>query len=178
MTNNELSKTLSYVLRHKPEAYGVVLDNEGWAEVKHLLSALQHHHQHLVSLQQLQEVVSTNEKQRFSFNDANTHIRANQGHSVPVDLPLETQIPPDLLFHGTATRFLDSIYENGLLKGARHHVHLSADEAAAAEVGQRYGKPIVLRVRALAMHHDGMLFVRSANGVWLTDKLPAAYILP
>lgn len=175
MQNKVLSKTLSYVLRHKPEAFGLALDAEGWVSVADLLGALQAR-QHQVTPAQLYEVVATNDKQRFSLSAAGTKIRANQGHSIAVDLQLTAATPPELLYHGTATRFLDSIRKDGLRSGSRQHVHLSADAETAEAVGRRHGKPVVLTVQAGQLHRAGGLFYLSANGVWLAEAVPPEYL--
>jgi putative RNA 2'-phosphotransferase len=175
MQNKALSKTLSYVLRHKPEEFGLALDAEGWVSVADLLNALQAR-QHHVTQAQLYEVVATNDKQRFSLSADGTKIRANQGHSVAVELGLAPTPPPELLYHGTATRFLASIRAGGLHSGNRLHVHLSADPATAVAVGSRHGKPVVLTVQAGRLHRAGGLFYLSANGVWLTEAVPAEYL--
>ena len=149
-----ISKFLSFVLRHNPQAIGIVLDAEGWVAVDELLAAAARHGQ-TVTREQLAEVVATNDKKRFSFSPDGQLIRANQGHSVEVDLGLVAVEPPELLYHGTVERFLDSIREKGLLRGKRHHVHLSADRETAARVGQRRGRPVVLVVEAERMHRAG-----------------------
>ncbi|SMC00233.1 phosphotransferase KptA/Tpt1 [Hymenobacter roseosalivarius DSM 11622] len=177
MQNQALSKTLSYVLRHKPEEFGLALDAEGWVSVADLLSALQAR-QHQVTQAQLYEVVATNDKKRFSLSAAGAKIRANQGHSVAVELGLAPTTPPELLYHGTATRFLASIRASGLHSGSRQHVHLSADPAAAVAVGSRHGKPVVLTVQAGRLHRTGGQFYLSANGVWLTVSVPPEYLEP
>ncbi|HEX8272360.1 MAG TPA: RNA 2'-phosphotransferase [Longimicrobiaceae bacterium] len=169
------SKFLSLVLRHKPEHIGIALDAAGWVGVDELLAAAGRSG-FALDRATLERVVADNDKRRFAFSEDGACIRASQGHSVAVELGLEPQPPPDVLFHGTATRFLDSIRREGLKPGSRTHVHLSADEATAITVGQRHGKPAVLRVAAGAMHRDGHAFVRSANGVWLTGAVPAGYI--
>ncbi len=142
-----ISKFLSFVLRHDPKAIGITLDAEGWVPVDELLAAAAHHGQP-IRREQLDEVVATNDKKRFSFSPDGRLIRANQGHSVEVDLGLVPVEPPDLLYHGTVERFLDSIRNQGLLRGNRHHVHLSTDRETAARVGQRRGRPVVLVVEA------------------------------
>ncbi|MEW5929011.1 MAG: RNA 2'-phosphotransferase [Gemmatimonadota bacterium] len=169
------SKFLSLVLRHQPEHIGIALDAGGWVGVDELLAAAGRSG-FALDRAALERVVADNDKQRFAFSDDGARIRASQGHSVAVELGLEPQTPPDELFHGTATRFLDSIRSQGLRPGSRTHVHLSADEATAVEVGRRHGKPAVLRIDAGAMHRDGHAFVRSVNGVWLAEAVPAAYI--
>jgi putative RNA 2'-phosphotransferase len=171
----EISKFLSFVLRHKPQAIGITLDAEGWVAVDELLAAAVRHGQS-ITRQQLEEVVATNDKQRFSFSADGRLIRANQGHSIEVDLGLVPVEPPELLYHGTVARFLDSIREKGLVRGKRHHVHLSADRDTAARVGQRRGRPVVLVIEARCMRGDGHAFFQSENGVWLTEAVPPAYL--
>lgn len=170
------SKFLSLVLRHEPGKIGLVLDAAGWVAVDELLAACAAHG---VKLDRalLETVVRQNDKQRFSFSADGTRIRANQGHSVEIELGYAPATPPELLYHGTATRFLASIRQQGLLKGARHHVHLSADVETATRVGQRHGQPVVLTVQAAAMVEDGFTFYLSANGVWLTEQVPVAYLV-
>ncbi len=170
-----VSKFLSLVLRHKPETIGLSLDQGGWARVDELIVAS---NRSGVSLDEglLREVVEQNDKQRFAFSNDGLRIRASQGHSIPVDLGLEPLVPPEFLYHGTATRFLESIKKRGLVPGNRLHVHLSPDEPTAVRVGQRHGKPVVLTIRAGHMYANGFTFYLSANGVWLTEKVPAEYI--
>lgn len=170
-----LSKFLSLVLRHKPETIGLYLNAQGWADVAELLSKAKAHGVTLTR-PQLEQIVATNDKQRFAFSPDGQCIRANQGHSIRVDLGLEPQLPPPHLYHGTATRFLDSIRQQGLLARGRDHVHLSADAATAVRVGQRHGIPVVLTIQAGAMHDAGLLFYRSANGVWLVSHVPLNFI--
>lgn len=169
------SKFLSLVLRHDPGKIGLRLDDAGWADVDALLSAAAAAGVR-IDRPTLERVVAENDKKRFAFSEDGKRIRASQGHSVDVDLGLQPQTPPELLFHGTATRFVDSIRENGLHSASRTHVHLSADEATATSVGQRHGRPVVLTIAAGRMHRDGHAFYRSDNGVWLTDAVPAQYI--
>ncbi len=170
-----LSKFLSRVLRHHPEAIGLTLDAQGWAEVAHLLVQARTHGVAL-TWETLQEIVAQNDKQRFAFSDEGTRIRASQGHSIPVDLGLAPTEPPELLYHGTAARFVAAIRGRGLLPGRRNHVHLSADETTATRVGGRHGDPVVLKVRAGLMHAAGYRFYLSANEVWLTEHVPALYL--
>lgn len=169
------SKFLSLVLRHDPGKIGLTLDQAGWVAVDDLLAACTTHG---VKLDRalLETVVRQNDKQRFSFSEDGTRIRANQGHSVEIELGYAPATPPELLYHGTATRFLAAIRQQGLLKGARHHVHLSADVETAMRVGQRHGQPVVLTVKAAVMHQDGFAFYLSANGVWLTEHVPSGYL--
>lgn len=171
----QTSKFLSYLLRHRPDAIGLVLDEQGWAEVDALLAGCARHGR-AISREMLERVVATNDKQRFMISADGTRIRANQGHSVAVDLGYVPAEPPPLLYHGTAERNVASIRRQGLTKGKRHHVHLSTDEATAHRVGSRHGRAVVLRVRAAAMAATGIEFFLSANGVWLTDSVPATYI--
>jgi putative RNA 2'-phosphotransferase len=153
----------------------VTLDSAGWVEVEKLLAGCAKNGVR-ISRTDLDELVRTSDKQRFALSGDGLRIRANQGHSVEVDLQYEPAVPPDMLFHGTATRFLDSIRVEGLKKMNRHHVHLSPDAKTAIAVGSRHGKVIVLSVLSGRMHAEGRLFYRSANGVWLTDEVPVAYL--
>lgn len=169
------SKFLSFVLRHQPEAIGLSLDEAGWADVAELIT-LANQHKHPLTLVLLQEIVATNDKKRFAFSPDGAKIRASQGHSIAVDLDLPEVTPPDFLYHGTATRFVESIKKQGLLPGSRQHVHLSADTATAIKVGQRHGKPVVLVVAAQQMHESGYKFYCSDNGVWLVATVPVQFI--
>ncbi|TYA78612.1 RNA 2'-phosphotransferase [Seonamhaeicola marinus] len=169
----KLSKFLSYILRHHPDAIGLKLDDNGWANVNDLLSTPNMR----FSMEDLEEVVATNDKKRFSFNADKTKIRANQGHSLKtVDLELKAQTPPKFLYHGTVAKFIPEIRLNGLIKMSRQHVHLSKDRDTAVKVGSRRGNPIILSIRALDMHNSGKDFFISDNGVWLTDHIPAEFI--
>lgn len=168
------SKFLSLVLRHKPELIGLQLDAAGWADID-LLIALSQAHRPLTRAS-IQAVVASSDKQRFAISEDGLRIRANQGHSVEVDLQLEAVAPPVRLYHGTAARFVENIRREGLSRRSRHHVHLSADIDTAMRVGTRHGTPVVLVVRAAEMAAAGHAFHRSANGVWLTDAVPAAFI--
>ncbi|MDY0095333.1 MAG: RNA 2'-phosphotransferase [Candidatus Vecturithrix sp.] len=172
----ELSKFLSFVLRHNPVSIGVSLDSSGWAQVADLVNAAQKSGKPLTK-KLLREIVEQNDKQRFSFSEDGQRIRANQGHSIPIDLGLEPLSPPSILFHGTATRFLSSIQAKGLLPRGRRQVHLSSDERTARKVGQRHGKPVVLSIQAGQMSACGYRFYRSVNGVWLTECVPIEFIL-
>jgi len=170
-----ISKFLSLVLRHEPQRIGLALDEAGWASVDELVgkAALAGRP---ITPEQLRQVVATSDKKRFALSDDGRRIRANQGHSIEVELGLAPLTPPDVLYHGTATRFLESILRTGLDKRERHHVHLSVDLAIARSVGQRYGQVVLLEVDARRMQADGHLFFRSDNGVWLTDAVPARYL--
>jgi putative RNA 2'-phosphotransferase len=169
------SKFLSYVLRHKPDAVGIVLDEEGWADIDALIAAAATHGEPLTR-ELIQQIVDENDKKRFAISADGRRIRAVQGHSVSVDLKLTPQTPPAQLFHGTATRFVQSIRAEGLHSSNRQHVHLSPDEKTAVHVGSRHGKPVVLIVNSGAMHAAGHVFYFSANGVWLTEAVPAQFI--
>lgn len=178
MKNNlkNTSKFISLVLRHQPEVIGLHLDENGWADTGELIRKLNSYKNMQVDMTLLEEVVTTNDKQRFSFNNDKTQIRANQGHSIEIELNLAPAVPPDILYHGTASRFLDSILETGLQKQNRQHVHLSATQETARIVGGRHGKPIVLIIRAKEMFDAGYIFFLSENKVWLTNHVPAEYI--
>jgi len=165
------SKLLSLVLRHDPGAIGITLDEQGWVDVELLLEAIAVRKGKPVDRATLEEIVATNDKKRFAFSEDGKRIRASQGHSLNVDLDLQATEPPSELFHGTATRFLESIMEKGLIPGERQHVHLSADEITAHKVGSRHGKPVILKVDCRAMRVAGSEFFLSANGVWLTASV-------
>ncbi|MGW5210360.1 RNA 2'-phosphotransferase [Streptomyces sp. NPDC004051] len=169
----KVSKYLARHLRHTPEEIGLALDEAGWVEIDTLIAAAAAHGFRFTRAE-LDHVVATNDKQRFTIEG--TRIRAGQGHSVEVDLGLPTAVPPPYLFHGTVSRHLAAIRAEGLLPMDRHDVHLSADRATAARVGARRGRPVVLPVDAAAMHRDGHVFRVSANGVWLTAAVPARYL--
>jgi putative RNA 2'-phosphotransferase len=169
------SKFLSLVLRHQPDLIGLELDEAGWAPVNELLAKCASAG-HALSREALEEIVRTSDKQRFALSEDGTRIRANQGHSIPIDLGLPPLEPPAVLLHGTTKRFLPSILQQGLAKRARHHVHLSESSSTATAVGARRGESVLLKVDAARMHADGHVFYRSANGVWLTDAVPAQYL--
>lgn len=169
------SKFLSLVLRHEPHQAGLTLDAAGWTPVQALLQGCAAAG-HALTLEQLQHIVTTNAKKRFEFSPDGTLIRASQGHSVEVELDYQPQVPPAVLYHGTATRFLDAIREKGLLKMKRHHVHLSAETRVTLEVGARHGVPVLLSLDSATMHAQGHVFFRSTNGVWLTDHVPPEHI--
>ena len=170
-----VSKFLSLILRHKPEAVGVTLDSDGWIEVETLLEACAQNG-NSISSAELEEVVATNDKKRFAFNENKTKIRASQGHSIAVKIEFEEKQPPEILYHGTAERNVETILETGLMKMRRHHVHLSGDFGTALSVGKRYGKPIVFKVKAEEMSAQGYKFHVSANGVWLVDSVPPVFL--
>jgi putative RNA 2'-phosphotransferase len=171
----KLSKFVSLVLRHQPEIIGLELDENGWADVDRFIELAKQHGTDL-SKSVLEEIVETNSKKRFSFNSEKSKIRANQGHSIDIELGLTPKQPPETLFHGTASRFIESIRQQGLIAGNRQHVHMSSDETTAISVGQRHGKPVVLKIDTSAMHQDGFVFFCSENSVWLTEFVPPQYL--
>lgn len=173
--DTKLSKFISLVLRHKPEEIGLTLDANGWAKVDELIKKA-NNHKFTFSLEDLQRVVAENDKKRFSFSEDGKKIRANQGHSIEVDLALEAAVPPAVLYHGTATRFLGLIMHEGLKPMQRHAVHMTENKDTAVATGQRHGSPIVLVIDAARMSLDGIEFQRSANGVWLTPHVDPMYI--
>lgn len=175
--STQTSKFLSLVLRHEPGRIGLTLDAAGWTDVSALLAACAAHGVAL-SHAELARIVATSDKQRFALSEDGTRIRANQGHSIPVELALAPAEPPAVLYHGTVERFLPSIRAHGLVKGERHHVHLSAERATAERVGGRRGKPVVLEIRAAEMAAAGHAFFVSANGVWLTDAVAPEFLAP
>lgn len=175
--HTKLSKFLSLILRHKPETIGLQLSEEGWANVDILIEKMNAHGKQ-IDFETLNIVVDTNPKKRFAFNDDRSKIRANQGHSLDIDLGYTEKMPPEILFHGTAQKNINGIFKNGLEKRNRHHVHLSKDREIAIKVGQRHGKPMVLKIRSKEMEKDGFKFYESENKVWLTDHVPVQYIIP
>lgn len=173
----KISKYLSKHLRHQPERLGLKLVPGGWVNVDELLAACQLH-QFPLTRGELEEVVIKNDKQRFSFDETKTQIRANQGHSIEVDLQLKTRIPPNILYHGTGEGTVETILKFGLLKMSRHHVHLSTDITTAKAVGRRKGRPIIFQVNTAQMVQDGFTFYCSENKVWLVEQVPAQYLTP
>ena len=170
----DTSKYISLILRHKPEVIGITLDAHGWANVDELIAGISKTQK--FNMDMLEEIVRTDEKQRYSFNDDKTLIRANQGHSISVDVELEQAIPPKYLYHGTGEKFRVSIDEKGLIPKNRLYVHLSPDIETATKVGYRHGAPVVYRVYSKKMHDAGFVFYKSVNGVWLTEEVPTQYI--
>lgn len=170
-----ISKFLSLILRHSPETIHLKLDQNGWADVQELITKSNKNRKAL-DFETLQHVVETNDKKRFAFNEDLTKIRANQGHSITIDLELQPQTPPDELYHGTVAKFMDAILKGGLQKMSRQHVHLSKDKETAIKVGSRRGVPQILKINANQMTKDGYVFYCSDNGVWLTDEVPPKYI--
>ncbi len=177
LTKDELtttSKFIALILRHKPETIHLQLDEHGWAKVDELIAGVSKTHP--IDLEILEEIVRTDNKQRYSFSEDRTLIRANQGHSIPVDVELEKRTPPDILYHGSASKFETSIMEEGLLPKSRLYVHLSKDIETAKVVGSRHGTPIIFEVNTKSMVSDGYEFYYSRNGIWLTKNVPAIYL--
>jgi putative RNA 2'-phosphotransferase len=171
----KISKYLSKHLRHRPDRIGIQLAPGGWVPVSELLDACQKYN-FPVQLAELEKVVAENDKQRFSFDSTGTLIRANQGHSIEIDLQLEAVIPPDILYHGTSIGAVDSILKEGISKMSRNHVHLSIDIQTARKVGSRHGIPAICTVDTAAMYSDSYTFYCSDNGVWLVDSVPQKYL--
>ena len=172
----KISKFMSKFLRHSPQDLGLTLQPGGWVGVDEFLDASKNIAGFHISRDELERVVATDNKSRYSFDGTSMLIRANQGHSVEVDLQLEEKEPPEFLWHGTVERFLESIFATGLNKGQRHHVHLSIDLDTATKVGSRRGTPVILRIDSGRMYEQGFKFYLSANGVWLTDEVPTEFI--
>lgn len=173
----KLSIFISLILRHKPEVIGITLNEHGWADVNALLDGINQSGKHTIDREILKEIVRTDNKQRYSFNEDETMIRANQGHSIPVDVELEEAIPPEYLYHGTGTKSVPSIREQGLLHGKRLYVHLSKDMETAQIVGKRHGVPHIFRVHTGEMQRQGFVFYLSRNGVWLTKHVPPQFLV-
>ena len=172
--DKETSKFISLILRHKPETIGIALDEHGWANVEELIEGVSKTHK--LDMETLERIVAEDEKQRYSFNEDKTLIRANQGHSIPVDVELEEVVPPVTLYHGTGEKYVASIDAQGLIPKSRLYVHLSGDKETATKVGTRHGKPVIYIVHSGDMHRDGFKFYRSVNGVWLTKEVPVKYL--
>lgn len=172
----KLGRFLSLVLRHKPETIGITLDKNGWADVKELIEKVKLSERY-IDIEILERIVRENNKKRYSFNEDKSKIRANQGHSIKVELNLKEMIPPEILYHGTATKFLESIREKGILKRNRQYVHLSSDIETAKNVGQRHGEVIILPIDITGLKKIGHKFYISENKVWLCDDIPSKYIL-
>jgi putative RNA 2'-phosphotransferase len=173
--HKHISKFLSLVLRHQPDAIDIVPDVNGWVNVEELIIKMSRAGTAL-DFSTLQQIVDTNDKKRFAFNEDKTRIRASQGHSIQVELDLLPAVPPEILYHGTVEKFMTAIDREGLKKMNRQHVHLSANVATASKVGGRRGKPVILTIQAGLMHAAGFVFYISENGVWLTDAVPPEYI--
>ena len=170
------SKFISLILHNLPEAIGVTLDERGWADAQELIDGINRSNGHTLNMELLEEIVRTDEKQRYSFNEDHTLIRANQGHSIPVDVELEEKTPLDILWHGTGEKYVSSIDAQGLIPKSRLYVHLSSDLETARKVGSRHGKPIIYEIDCRGMAEDGYRFFLSANHVWLTKEVPVRYL--
>lgn len=175
MDKDRLSKFISLILRHKPSEIGITLDNYGWANVNELINGINNSGRK-INMKVLEEIVLTDNKGRYSFNEDKTLIRANQGHSIPVDVELDEVQPPEFLWHGTAEKYVNSICRSGLISKSRLYVHLSSDTQTATAVGKRHGEVVLFRVDARKMHQDGFKFYLSKNGVWLTKHVPISYL--
>ena len=173
MDIKRISKYLSFILRHQPDSIDLTLSDEGWANIDELISKTK---KFKLTRESLQTVVDTNDKKRFLISNDGQLIKANQGHSINVKLKLEPVTPPEFLLHGTAERFIKSIFKEGLSKQQRHHVHLSETQKTAMNVGSRYGKPVLLTINSKRMHEDGFDFFKTANNVWLVDHVPTEYL--
>lgn len=174
MKNQDTGRFLSLILRHKPDIIGITLDEHGWANVEELIQGIALRQP--CDMAMLEQIVATDNKQRYSFNEDKTKIRANQGHSIPVDVELEALAPPEILYHGTGKKYVSSIETHGLIPKSRLYVHLSADFDTALNVGKRHGTPMIYQVEANKMTQDGYTFYRSMNGVWLTKNVPVKYL--
>lgn len=171
----ELSKFISLILRHKPEVIGISLDEHGWADVDELIRGINRAGSR-IDMDLLEKIVADDEKQRYSFNNDKTSIRANQGHSIAVDVELAEKIPPDILYHGTGEKYVASIEKEGLIPKSRLYVHLSTDYDTAVKVGSRHGKPVIYQIDAKQMYKEGYAFFLSVNGVWLVKNVPTVFL--
>ena len=172
----KISKFLSLLLRHSPQAIHLNMDENGWVSTEQLIENAKKYRNMNLSFELINRVVETDDKQRFIISDDKTKIRANQGHSINVDLQLEEKVPPDILYHGTASRFYDSIMRDGIRSMSRQYVHLSLTEQIATQVGKRHGEPVILKISSGKMHEDGIKFYLSENKVWLVSHVPVEYI--
>ena len=176
MNLTAISRYISLILRHKPEVIGITLDEHGWADVDALIRGIRENKEPTFSRELLDEIVRTDSKQRYAYNEDHTWIRASQGHSIPVDVELTQAMPPELLWHGTGEKYTASIEETGLIPKSRLYVHLSKDMDTALAVGKRHGKPVVYQIAARSMARAGYVFYLSANGVWLTKEVPVEFL--
>lgn len=174
MDLTKTSRFISLILRHKPETIDIALDEHGWANISELIDGISK--TQYIDMAMLEKIVATDNKQRYSFNEDKTLIRANQGHSIPVDVELPETKPPVILYHGTGEKYVKSIDEQGLIPKSRLYVHLSGDETTAKTVGSRHGKPVIYEIHASEMYNDGYVFYLSVNGVWLTKSVPTKYM--
>ncbi len=174
INDTETGKYIALILRHKPQTIGITLDEHGWANVDELIEGVSKTHP--MTMEDLERIVAQDDKQRYSFNEDKTLIRANQGHSIPVDVELKEVEPPEILYHGTGEKFVASIEEQGLIPKSRLYVHLSGDVETAHKVGARHGKPVIYKVKSGEMGRNGFKFFRSVNGVWLIKHVPVEYL--
>lgn len=172
----KFSRFLSYLLRHRPDEINLTIDSQGWVSVNELITNLEKEQKYKVNLDILKEIVDTDDKQRYSFKDDFKYIRANQGHSIDLDINFKEYKPSGVLYHGTATRFINNIFNSGLKPMSRQYVHLSKDIETAKKVGSRHGKPAILVVDAVSMINDGFKFYESDNGVVLIKEVPSNYL--
>ena len=171
----DISKFLSLILRHKPEIIGITLDEHGWAKVNEIIEGISK--QYDFDMQMLEEIVKNDDKQRYAFNDDKTFIRANQGHSILVDVELEKLEPPEFLWHGTGEKYVSAIDKQGLIPKTRLYVHLSSNKETAIKVGKRHGKPFLYKIKSQEMYQNGFVFFYSKNGVWLTKEVPVKFLV-
>ena len=174
MQDIEVSRYISFILRHRPQDIGISLDEHGWANVDELIKGI--NNRWSFNMEDLERIVRNDDKQRYSFNQDKTLIRANQGHSIHVDVELEKKNPPEILWHGTGKKYVESIDQEGLIPKTRLYVHLSSDYDTAIKVGKRHGEPVIYKVDTKRMTEDGYEFFLSVNGVWLTKRVPALYL--
>ncbi|HGT0205763.1 TPA: RNA 2'-phosphotransferase [Clostridioides difficile] len=172
---DKLSIFISLILRHKPETIGIKLDDYGYADVNELIEKINNTGRN-INIEILEQIVKEDNKQRYSFNDDRSKIRANQGHSINVNVELRELEPPKYLYHGTATRFLDNIKNEGIIKQSRLYVHLSRDIDIAVKVGKRHGTPVILKINTGKMYENGYKFHLSENNVWLCEYIPFKYV--
>ena len=176
MDMKKTSIFISLILRHKPDVIGISLDEHGWANVQELINGINKTGKYSIDMPMLEEIVRTDNKQRYSFNEDRSKIRANQGHSINVDVELKAAVPPEILYHGTGEKYVDSINAEGLKPKSRLYVHLSKDVETAVTVGSRHGKSIVYTVASGEMYRQGYTFYLSENGVWLTKNVPVDFM--
>lgn len=174
MDLTKTSRYISLILRHKPEVIGIALDEHGWADVQQLIAGVSKTNP--INMEILEEIVRTDDKQRYSFNEDKTLIRANQGHSIPVDVELPERKPPAILYHGTGEKYVAYIDQDGLIPKSRLYVHLTDKYDTAVTVGKRHGRPVVYEIDSAKMMEDGFIFYLSVNGVWLTKRVPVMYL--
>lgn len=175
MKTTNISRYIALLLRHHPEKAGLCLDEHGWAEVEALIQGVRRRYPEF-NRAVLDEIVARDSKQRYTYNQDKTCIRANQGHSIPVDVELKQALPPTILYHGTGEKYVESIQKVGLIPKSRLYVHLSTDIQTAIQVGKRHGQPVVYQIDTQQMIHDGFIFYISANHIWLTKAVPVQYL--